>query len=166
MPNYHSAFNGGEYVRIADVDALRRFQQSWHWHHPLQNEQMIYAGKCARIVTVSYYHGGTPLYEFLNIPGTWHEPCIVDMTIGEQAESGMVAADYYSITPETREELPVVVVRDPVKRELLVAYRLRADVAAEAMQAVARVRSRRVFEWKYGFDGIYNAGNEPHAQGA
>lgn len=155
MPNYHSAFDGGEYVRIADADALRQFQQSWTLHHALQEEQLAYAGRDARVVTVSYYHGGTPLYEFLEIPGIWHEPCIVDVTIGEHPESGILATNYYSISAEKRSELPVIVVRDTAGREMLVAFRLCADVVAEAMRTVARVRSRRMFEWKYGFDGIY-----------
>jgi hypothetical protein len=64
MPDYHSAFDGGEYVRIVEVEALRRFQQSWKWHNPLQEEQLAYAGKDVRIVGVSYYHGGTPLWMF------------------------------------------------------------------------------------------------------
>jgi len=157
MPDYHSAFDGGEYARIADLETLRRFQQSWTLHHPLQEEQLAYAGKDARIVSVSFYHCGTPIYQFLNIPGTWHESCITDITIGEQADSGMVAADYYSITPEERNGLSVVVVRDPAKRELLVAFRQRPDIFAEAMLAVARVRSRRMFEWKYRFDGMYES---------
>jgi len=69
----------------------------------------------------------------------------------------MVAADYYSIAPENRNGLPVVVVRDPSMREVLVAFRKFADVSADDMRAVARVRSRRMFEWKYGFDGMYKA---------
>jgi len=49
MPDYHSAFDGGEYVRIVEVEALRRFQQSWKWHNPLQEEQLAYAGKDAAL---------------------------------------------------------------------------------------------------------------------
>src|SRR5271165_5172623 len=97
MPNYHSAFDGGEYVRIADVETLREFQRSWEFHNPLQEEQLSYAGKGANIIKVSIYHGGTPLYELLNVPGKWHEQCLVDGTIGEKAPSGVLAADYYSI---------------------------------------------------------------------
>jgi len=127
------------------------------WHHGLQDEQLGFAGKDDYIMRVSYYHGGTPLYEFATIPGFWHEACLHDITIGENQESGVVAADYYSIAHDRRGELPVVIVRDPVGREMLVAFRVCADRAAEDMRAVARVRSRRMFEWKYGFDGIYES---------
>jgi hypothetical protein len=155
MPDYHSAFSAGEYVRIASVETLRQFQQSWKWHHPLQDVQLSYAGKDVRVANVSYYHGGTPLYELVAVPGTWHEPCLVDVTLGEQADSGMVAANHYSVTSEKRHGLACVVVRDPEKRELLIAFRLNADSVAEAMRAVAQLRSRRMFEHRYGFDGMY-----------
>lgn len=157
MPDYHSAFNAGEYVRIADAVLLRQFQQSWKAHHPLTSEQLTFAGRDAHIVRVSYYHGGTPLYELLDIPGSWHETCLVDTTIGEHPESGMLAGDYYSITSEQRGELSVIVVRNPKRAEMLVAFRRCPDVTETAMNTVARVRSRRMFECKYGFDGIYEA---------
>jgi hypothetical protein len=157
MPDYHSAFDSGEYVRIADTDTLRSFQQSWQWHHGLQDEQLGFAGKDDYIKRVSYYHGGTPLYEFTKIPGFWHEACLRDITIGEHPESGVAAADYYSMAHDRRSGLPVVIVRDPNEREVLVAFRICAERAAQDMRAVGRVRSRRMFEWKYGFDGIYES---------
>ena len=159
MPDYHSAFDGGEHVFIADLDTLREFQKSWKWHHPLSDEQLTYAGKRDLIKMVSYYHGGTPLYEFASIPGFWHESCLRDMTLSKDydKEAGIVAADYYSITADRRGGLPVIVVRDPAGREMLVAFHFSAERVAEAMRAVARVRSRITFEGKYGFGGIYEA---------
>jgi len=159
MPAYHSAFNGGEYVRIADIETLREFQQNWKWHHPLADEQLEHAGKDDRVAAVSYYHGGTPLYEFASIPGFWHESCLRDLTLepGYDAEAGVVAGDYYAIATDRRGGLPVVVVRDPKGREVLVAFQFAAEEVAEAMRAVARVRSRISFEFKYGFGGIYRA---------
>ena len=47
-------------VGIADIEALREFQKTWMWHHPLLDEQLAYAGKDDWITIVSYYHGGTP----------------------------------------------------------------------------------------------------------
>jgi len=164
MPNYHSAFAAGEYIRIADTQTLRRFQQSWKWHHPLDDERLSLAGKDARIAKVSYYHGGTPLYEFLDVPGIWHEPCVVDVTIGEHPESGMLAADYYSIHAEKRGPLSVIVVRDSANQEMLVAFHRDADAVAEAMRAVAQVRSRRMFELRYHFDGLYEAANQEKSE--
>ena len=161
MPAYHSAFNAGEHMTVADLDTLRAFQQSWEWHHPLSDEQLAFAGQNDRIKSVSYYHGGTTLYEFANIPGFWHESCLRDPTLSPEyyrdRVAGAVASDYYTISTDRRGGLPVVVVRDPVGRELLVAFQFNAEQVAEAMRAVARVRSRINFEYKYGFGGIYEA---------
>lgn len=159
MPDYHSAFNGGENVAIADLGTLREFQKSWKWHHPLSDEQLAYAGKRDWISKVGYYHGGTPLYEFASIPGIWHESCLRDTTLSKDydKEAGVAAADYYTIATDRRGDLPVVIVCDPAKREVLVAFHFGADRVAEAMRAVARVRSRITFEGKYGFAGIYEA---------
>jgi hypothetical protein len=162
MPNYHSAFNGSENVSIADIEALREFQKTWKWHHPLSDEQLAYAGKHDWIKIVSYYHGGTPLYEFASIPGFWHESCLRDRTLSKDydAEAGIAAGDYYAITTDRRGGLPVVVVRDPMGREMLVAFQFAAERVAEAMRAVAGVRSRISFEIKYGFGGIYQANKQ------
>lgn len=159
MPEYHSAFDGGETVLIADRDALLAFQQSWEWHHPLSDAQLAYAGTEDRITIVSYYHGGATLYEFAGIPGVWHEACLRDPTLAEgyDREAGVPAAEYYTITTDRRGGLPVVVVRDHSGREMLVAFQFNPESVAEAMRAVARVRSRIAFEAKYGFGGIYLA---------
>lgn len=166
MPACHSAFDAGEYVHIADLDTLRAFQQSWEWHHPLSDEQLAYAGHNDGIKSVNYYHGGTPLYEFATIPGFWHESCLRDPTLAESydKEAGTVAANYYTITADRRSGLPVIVVRDPSGREMLVAFQFDAEGVAEAMRAVARVRSRITFEYKYGFCGIY-AANKKYVDG-
>ena len=72
-------------------------------------------------------------------------------------EAGVAAADYYTITTDRRASLPVVVVRYPAGREILVAFQFAFEHVAESMRAVARVRSRIAFEGKYGFCGIYEA---------
>jgi hypothetical protein len=157
MPDYHAAFNGGENVSIADLDTLRAFQKSWQFHHSLSDGQLAYASKNDWIVRVSYYHGGTPLYEFASIPGFWHESCIRDRTLSKDydKEAGVAAADYYAITTDRRGGLPVIIVRDPAGREVLVAFQFSVEKVAEDMRSVARVRSRIAFEGKYKFGGIY-----------
>jgi hypothetical protein len=159
MPDYHSAFDGGEHVSVADIDTLREFQKSWEWHHPLSDEQLASAGQRGSIKRVSYYHGGTPLYEFADTPGFWHEPCLRDTTLSKDydKEAGVAAADYYTITADRRGGLSVIVVRDPTGREMLVAFQFGSERVVEAMRAVARVRSRISFETKYRFGGIYEA---------
>ena len=126
MPGYHSAFDAGEHVTIADLETLRAFQQSWEWHHPLADEQLAFTGRNDAIKSVSYYHGGTTLYEFAEIPGVWHESCLRDPTLtGDYArrnpEAATTAGDYYTITVDRRGGLPVVVVRDPLDPAPLIA---------------------------------------------
>ena len=159
MPDYHSAFDGGEYVGIACLDTLRAFQKSWEWHHPLSDDQLGHADKRGQIRSVSYYHGGTTLYEFSGIPGFWHESCLRDLTLSKDydKEAGVAASDYYTVTTDRRANLSVVVVRDPAGREMLVSFQFSVEPIAEAMRAVARVRSRIAFEGKYRFGGIYEA---------
>lgn len=76
MPAYHEKFPVGSLVRIAPGPALGRFMQDWKFHHPLQPEQIPFAGTVARISDVSFYHGGDPLYEIAGVPGIWHEQCL------------------------------------------------------------------------------------------
>jgi hypothetical protein len=104
-------------------------------------------------------HGGTTLYEFAAAPGFWHEPCLRYPTLAESydREAGAPAAGYYTVTADRRVGIPVVVVRDPIGREVLVAFQFDPEREAEAMRAVASVRSRIAFEQKYGFGGIYEA---------
>src|SRR5438046_9202610 len=132
MPAYHSAFDAGEYVTVADLDTLRAFQQSWEWHHPLTDDQLAFAGRNDPIKSVSYYHGGTTLYEFVDIPGIWHESCLRDPTLSPEhdrdrdREAWAVAGDYYTVSADRRGGLPVVVVRDPAGREVLGAFQFAA----------------------------------------
>ncbi len=58
-----------------------------------------------------------------------------------------------------------MIVRDPVGREVLVAFQFAPEREAEAMRAVASVRSRITFEHKYGFGGIHEA-NKRYLQDA
>jgi hypothetical protein len=66
----------GTRVRIADLKELARFQADWKFHHPLEPEQLEYAGQIALVSEVTYYHGGDPLYSLEDVPGTWHEQCL------------------------------------------------------------------------------------------
>ena len=73
---YHEKFPVGTSVRVMDKRELERFYREWKYHHPLQPEQLSYAGRAANVVRVSFYHGGDVLYELLDFPGTWHEECL------------------------------------------------------------------------------------------
>jgi len=76
MALYSPDFAVGSSVRIAEEDDLMQFLREWKYHHPLQPNQLKYAGHAAKVAQVSFYHGGDVLYELSDIPGIWHESCL------------------------------------------------------------------------------------------
>ena len=73
---YKEEFPAGTRVQITSRQVLEAFARDWKFHHPLESEQMEYAGIQATVRSVGFYHGGDPLYVLEGIPGTWHESCI------------------------------------------------------------------------------------------
>jgi hypothetical protein len=63
-------------VRIKNRDFLERFQQTWKFHHPLQDSQLRHAGQTAAIAWLGYYFGADEIYMLEGIRGTWHECCL------------------------------------------------------------------------------------------
>lgn len=66
-------FQAGDLVQIAEWTALDEFFRSWKFHHPLHPDQLQYAGRIAKVVRSSMYHGGYILYELQDVPGIWHQ---------------------------------------------------------------------------------------------
>jgi len=75
MPPYQELYPVGTCVRIASRRDLEEFARSWRFHHKLKPEQLGYADRVTQVKSVSFYHGGDVLYEFKDVPGTWHEQC-------------------------------------------------------------------------------------------
>ena len=73
---YQEKFPVGSVVRIAELAELERFRTEWRFHHPLEAEQLGFAGRSAAVATVGFYHGGDVLYTLDGIPGIWHEDCV------------------------------------------------------------------------------------------
>jgi hypothetical protein len=78
MPPYSAAFPVGTTVRVATLSTLAAFQREWKLHDPLQPEQLDCAGRVSVVKTVGYYHGGDVLYWLEDMPGTWHESCLIE----------------------------------------------------------------------------------------
>jgi hypothetical protein len=78
MPPYSAAFPKGARAQIAALPVLEEFKRTWTFHHPLQPEQLECAGRVGIVKTVGYYHGGDVLYWFEDLPGIWHETCLVE----------------------------------------------------------------------------------------
>ena len=74
--SYAERFPVGTRVRIADRGTLDRFQREWHFHHPLQADQLAHSGRETVVREVGFYHGGDVLYTLEGVPGIWHEPCL------------------------------------------------------------------------------------------
>lgn len=73
---YKSRFETGSVVRIEAREVLEKFMRTWKYHHKLQPEQLEFAGHSAKVLRVSFYHGGEVLYELDGVPGIWHERCL------------------------------------------------------------------------------------------
>jgi hypothetical protein len=76
MAVYKEQFPVGSSVKIVDSIELEEFARSWKYHHPLQREQLEFAGKRSEVESVAFYHGGDPLYKISGLPGYWHEQCL------------------------------------------------------------------------------------------
>jgi hypothetical protein len=76
MNPYAAEFDVGCEIRILNSEALNQFMRTWQYHNPLQPEQVAFAGKTSRVVSIGFYHGGDPLYVLEGVPGVWHEPCL------------------------------------------------------------------------------------------
>ena len=80
---YKAEFRVNSFVRIAPRDKLESFLATWNLHHPVQPEQLAFAGQFARIAEVSFYHGADELYSLEGVPGTWHASVLQTATSGE-----------------------------------------------------------------------------------
>lgn len=74
---YKLEFPKGTRVRIVSRPELERFLREWHFHDPLLPEQLEFADRVSTIARTGIYHGGGELYWFDDIPGTWHECCLL-----------------------------------------------------------------------------------------
>lgn len=77
---YEAQFAVGAAVRIKARADLEAFAATWKYHHKLTEQHLSWAGQEAVVSSVSYYHGGDPLYELTGFAGYWHEENIEDAT--------------------------------------------------------------------------------------
>lgn len=169
MPAYHAAFLSGEAIRVADEQTLKTFQREWTYHHPLQEEQIAYAGKRCFVKSIGIYHGGDCLYQLSThvkdsptsrysheepVPGLWHECCLRDQDMKDWKIPLPLASEVYSVTAERRADQPVVIVRTLDGMECLVMRHLHNEREAAFMAEVSRMRNTLSFEWRYKFQGV------------
>jgi hypothetical protein len=69
-------FEVGAEVRIAELPFLQGFLEAGQYHNELEEEQLAYAGRTAKVKNVSFFHGGDEIYTLDGIPGVWHEECL------------------------------------------------------------------------------------------
>jgi hypothetical protein len=73
---YREKFPVGSNVLIKNRQHLEEFQRTWKYHHPLEFEQLQYAGLAGEVEKVGFYHGGDELYSLKGAPGIWHGQCL------------------------------------------------------------------------------------------
>jgi len=73
---YRERYPKGTSVKVASRQELEQFRETWCYHHKLEAEQLLYAGRTTRVTSAGFYHGGDVLYQLENIPGIWHECCL------------------------------------------------------------------------------------------
>lgn len=74
---YHIEFPVGSRVRIANLESLENFVRNWKYHNKLEPEQLDYHDRIAKVEDAGVYHGGDELYRLEEIPGIWHEQCLL-----------------------------------------------------------------------------------------
>lgn len=74
---YNEDFPVGTTVQIVERDQLIKFIKDWKSHHPFEETQLEFAGHITEITKISFYHGGDELYNLKDIPGVWHEVCLI-----------------------------------------------------------------------------------------
>lgn len=147
MPEYHGTFRVGEAVQIADATRLHEFRETWRFHHPLNDEQLTFAGQEARVAEVLFYHGGDPLYCLDIAPGIWHECCLSE----PHSASSRPATEEFCLKEETRQGIAFVVVRDT---DGIVRHEHRSSIwdgDLPRMSEVLRARSATGFASRYQF---------------
>ena len=77
MAPYHERLPVGTRVRVASLERLEEFSRTWRFHNPLTVEQLPFAGRESTVRQVGFYHGGDALYTLADVPGLWHEQCIL-----------------------------------------------------------------------------------------
>ncbi|GGY85660.1 hypothetical protein GCM10011613_33170 [Cellvibrio zantedeschiae] len=159
MPDYHSIFEHNNHVLIATEDVLKEFKESWKSYHPISNTHLQYANQKAFVESISYYHGGAPLYTLFtyeangskkSIPAIWHE-CLLKEA--DPSWKKIPANEVLSVNAEVRNGIPVVVVKNiNTNFEYLVSHKVQNELAAKDMQVVFNCRDLQMVALKYGFD--------------
>ena len=58
------------------LEQLMQFQRNWKFHHNIENQQLDFAGRKAKVTEISWYHGGDVLCRLEDGPGIWNERCL------------------------------------------------------------------------------------------
>ena len=69
-------FQVGSEVRIASRGFLEAFLEAGQYHNELEPEQLEFAERTAKVLAVTFFHGGDEIYKLEGIPGVWHEECL------------------------------------------------------------------------------------------
>lgn len=164
MPAYHSIFDHHDCVKVVSAPILEQFFKEWKYHHPLSDEQLKYADEKLFIDRVSYYHGGTPLYQLFRwnfdgtrvfIPGIWHEAVLNEAPPSWKFQRASDILEAISLTVHNQ---PVVVIKNRLTGvQYLQSRQENAEIIAGNMSVVFAHRDVHMVATKYGFDLDFRA---------
>lgn len=118
-----------------------------------------HSGEEAEIKAISFYHFGTPIYEFHNVSGRWPEEALCDPQIDEASEIPALqpASLHYSVHFELHGDhegmIQILGVVDG--KTYWSARRMNAEWIANSIRQIAAIRCRCAFENLFMFDGHY-----------
>jgi hypothetical protein len=173
MTFHPAAFRVGAFVKLASAETIRLLQ-TWHADNKMlycEPSMDQYADKLVRVVQNAWPMHGVAyrLEEIISeerrialIPGIWSEEAIVDhgLKVAPEASAGMeqycqLASEVYTATAENDEGVGLVSIHDGDRRLVFCFRDKYAKYAADAVNRIARLRSRIAFEQYFGFDGHY-----------
>lgn len=146
-------------MRIAAAETLSKYLSSdWRQNYPLLVEQLSFADKIAVVSQVRYYQCGVVIYALKDLPGFWHEDCLLDDILSDPAWSQYPrASEYYSATLTTYGAREYV---DIVDKFGVLCMRFRTAKenieTAKDISEIAAVRHLLNFEHRFGFAGTYS----------
>ena len=157
---YNERFPIGCPVEIADEETLDHFKASWNYHHPLDGEQLRFAGLITTVSSIAYYHGGEVLYQLRDTrPYTWHDACLRIPGKTDSAMDDMDRCAYLDLVKisESNNSLRLIVAELSVSDQIMPS-----PPSVEGAHPVEHTRRDHLFEVFWPRYVAYNVFNESY----
>jgi len=148
-------------VEVADADTLNNFKAAWKYHHPLDAEQLHFAGLITTVSSIGYYHGGDVVYQLRDTgPYTWHDACLRIPGKTESAMDEMDRCGYLDLVQisELNNSLRLIVAELSVSDQVMPS----PPSPVEGAHPVEHTRRDHLFEVLWPRYVAYNVFNESY----